>query len=157
MDPSLLPQILEIAVPSFPVQNPRYDSNVHERRLADDADDVLLQPVHHELVGVLSLSRDFQLFLLGGFFGNAGGLLGTRALAAAADLFEAQALIDGVESPVHLRVADRTGALDLDLRDSPWRAFEVDPSELARGGPCAGPVRRACDSQSSPWPGAFQD
>jgi hypothetical protein len=72
-------------------------------------------------------SRDFQLFLLRLFYEDSGEVPGARALGAAIDLFEARALFDGVEHPVHLRVAERAGALYLDLCDSAWRAVEIDP------------------------------
>jgi hypothetical protein len=43
------------------------------------------------------------------------------------ELFEARALFDGEECPVHLRVAEHRGKLYLDLCDAAWRAVEIDP------------------------------
>src|SRR6266851_4343662 len=54
-------------------------------------------------------ARAFQLFLLRIYYLNTGESPGSRAIRAAAELFEARALFDGEECPVHLRVPS-TGA-----------------------------------------------
>jgi hypothetical protein len=71
-------------------------------------------------------SRDFQLFLLRAYYRDTGEVPGSQAIRAAAELFEARALFDGEECPVHLRVAEQGGKLYLDLCDRSWRAVEID-------------------------------
>src|SRR5579872_1596645 len=71
-------------------------------------------------------SRPFQLFMLRTYYKETGESPGAQALRAAQELFEAQALFDGAECPVHLRVADYEGKLYLDLCDQTWRAIEID-------------------------------
>ena len=70
--------------------------------------------------------RAFQLFLLRIYYLHTGESPGSRAIRAAAELFEARALFDGEECPVHLRVAEHGGRLYLDLCDRAWRAVEID-------------------------------
>jgi len=71
-------------------------------------------------------SRAFQLFLLRLYYCNTGESPSAQAIRAATDLFEARALFDGEEHPIHLRVADHAGKLYLDLCDYAWRAVEID-------------------------------
>src|ERR1700746_2043381 len=71
-------------------------------------------------------ARPFQLFLLRIYYLDTGETPGARAIRAAAELFEARALFDGEECPVHLRVAEHGGRLYLDLCDRAWRAVEID-------------------------------
>jgi len=71
-------------------------------------------------------SRTFQLFLLRLYYWVTGESPGAQAIRAATDLFEARALFDGEEHPIHLRVADHAGRLYLDLCDRAWRAVEID-------------------------------
>jgi hypothetical protein len=71
-------------------------------------------------------SRDFRLFLLRIYYSDTGESPGGQALRAATELFEARALFDGQECPVHLRVAECRGRLYLDLCDRTWRAVEID-------------------------------
>ena len=71
-------------------------------------------------------ARAFQLFLLRTYYLQTGESPGGQAIRAAAELFEAQALFDGQECPVHLRVAEHGGRLYLDLCDRAWRAVEID-------------------------------
>ena len=73
--------------------------------------------------------RAFQLFLLRIYYLNTGESPGARAIRAAAELFEARALFDGEECPVHLRVAEHGGRLYLDLCDRAWRAVEIDAED----------------------------
>ena len=54
-------------------------------------------------------ARAFQLFLLRIYYLDTGESPGSRAIRAAAELFEARALFDGQECPVHLRVAAQGG------------------------------------------------
>jgi hypothetical protein len=71
-------------------------------------------------------ARAFQLFLLRIYYVHTGESPGAQAIRAAMDLFEARALFDGEECPVHLRVAEHAGRLYLDLCDRAWRAVEID-------------------------------
>ena len=71
-------------------------------------------------------SRALQLFLLRLYYCDTGESPGTQAIRAAMELFEARALFDGEECPVHLRVAEHGGRLYLDLCDRAWRAVEID-------------------------------
>jgi hypothetical protein len=71
-------------------------------------------------------SRDFRLFLLRIYHSDTRESPGGQALRAATELFEARALFDGKECPVHLRVAEYGGRLYLDLCDRQWRAVEID-------------------------------
>ena len=71
-------------------------------------------------------SRAFQLFLLRLYYYDTRESPGAQAIRAAMDLFEARALFDGEEHPIHLRVADHAGKLYLDLCDHAWRAVEID-------------------------------
>ena len=71
-------------------------------------------------------ARAFQLFLLRLYYLNTHESPGGQAIRAAAELFEARALFDGQECPVHLRVAEHGDRLYLDLCDRAWRAVEID-------------------------------
>src|SRR6266478_982577 len=71
-------------------------------------------------------ARAFQLFLLRIYYLDSGESPGAQAIRAAAELFEARALFDGEECPVHLRVAEHGSRLYLDLCDRAWRAVEID-------------------------------
>jgi hypothetical protein len=70
-------------------------------------------------------SRPFQLFLLRTFYRETGESPRAQAIRAAQELFEARALFDGAESPIHLRAAEYDGRLYLDLCDLAWRAVEI--------------------------------
>jgi hypothetical protein len=71
-------------------------------------------------------SRAFKLFLLRTFYRKTGESPGPQAIHAAQELFEAIALFDGEENPIHLRTAEYKGKLYLDLCDRAWRAIEID-------------------------------
>jgi hypothetical protein len=71
-------------------------------------------------------ARAFGLFLLRIYYLDTGESPGAQAIRAAQDLFEARALFDGAECPVHLRVAEHGGRLYLDLCDRAWRAVQID-------------------------------
>ena len=71
-------------------------------------------------------SRDFRLFLLRIYYADTHEGPGGQAIRAVTELFEARALFDGEECPVHLRVAECQGRLYLDLCDRAWRAVEID-------------------------------
>src|SRR5215471_14655504 len=67
-------------------------------------------------------SRPFQLFLLRTYYRETRGSPGAQAIRAALDLFEAKAMFDGEEHPIHIRAANYHGKLYLDLCDRAWRA-----------------------------------
>ena len=71
-------------------------------------------------------SRAFHLFMLRTYYLETGASPGGQAIRAALEIFEAQALFDGKECPIHLRVAEFGGKLYLDLCDPTWRAVEID-------------------------------
>src|SRR5208282_3573844 len=94
----------------------------------------------------------FQLFLLRAYYRDTGESPGTRAMRAALELFEARALFDGEECPVHLRVAEHHGKLYLDLCDRAWRAVEIDPEGWRIVDRPPPKFRRSRGSQALPEP-----
>jgi hypothetical protein len=97
-------------------------------------------------------ARAFQLFLLRIYYLNTGESPGGQAVRAAAELFEARALFDGQECPVHLRVAGHGGGLYLDLCDRGWRAVEIDDQGWRVVDRPPAKFRRTRGSQSLPEP-----
>src|SRR5712672_3408946 len=97
-------------------------------------------------------SRDFRLFLLRIYYGDTGESPGGQALRAATELFEARALFDGEECPVHLRVAEYGGRLYLDLCDRAWRAVEIDDEGWRIVDRPPAKFRRSRGSQALPEP-----
>jgi hypothetical protein len=97
-------------------------------------------------------ARAFQLFLLRIYYLHTGESPGSRAIRAAAELFEARALFDGQECPVHLRVAEHGGRLYLDLCDRAWRAVEIDDEGWRLVERPPGKIRRTRGSQPLPEP-----
>ena len=75
---------------------------------------------------IRSVRAPSSFFCCASIISNTGESPGARAIRAAAELFEARALFDGEECPVHLRVAEHGGRLYLDLCDRAWRAVEID-------------------------------
>jgi len=71
-------------------------------------------------------SRTFQLYLLRNYYRQTGENPGAPVIRAVLELFEARALFDGEECPVHLRVAEHRDKLYLDLCDAAWKAVEFD-------------------------------
>ena len=70
-------------------------------------------------------SRGFRLWLAGEFFRQTRGAPSSEALQSALNVVEAQALYDGPERPVYLRVGSIDDRLYLDLGDEAWRAVEI--------------------------------
>src|ERR1700736_6375388 len=97
-------------------------------------------------------ARAFQLFLLRIYYLDTGESPGAQAIRAAAELFEARALFDGQECPVHLRVAECRGRLYLDLCDSAWRAVEIDDEGWRVVDRPPAKFRRTRGSQALPEP-----
>ncbi len=97
-------------------------------------------------------SRNFQHFLLRTYYGVTGESPGGQAVRAALELFEARALFDGAECPVHVRVAERGGKLYLDLCDRSWRAVEIDSQGWRVVDLPVAKFRRTRGSQALPEP-----
>jgi hypothetical protein len=97
-------------------------------------------------------ARSFQLFLLRIYYLHTRESPGARAIRAAAELFEARALLDGEECTVHLRVAEHAGRLYLDLCDRAWRAVETDAEGWRIVDRPPVKFRRTCGSQPLPEP-----
>ena len=97
-------------------------------------------------------ARAFQLFLLRIYYLHTGESPGAQAIRAAAELFEARALFDGEECPVHLRVAEHGGRLYLDLCDRAWRAVEIDAEGWRMVDRPPAKFRRTRGSQPLPEP-----
>ena len=73
-------------------------------------------------------SKMFKRFLAKQFFEECGKAMNAEALGAAVNLIEAQAMFDGSEHPVHVRVAEHDGKVYLDLCNPDWQAVEISPS-----------------------------
>ena len=97
-------------------------------------------------------ARALQLFLLRLYYLDTGESPGAQAIRAAAELFEARALFDGEECPVHLRVAEHGGRLYLDLCDRAWRAVEIDDEGWRIVGRPPAKFRRTRGAQPLPEP-----
>jgi hypothetical protein len=97
-------------------------------------------------------SRGFQLFLLRTYYSDTCQSPGGQAIRAAQELFEARALFDGEEYPVHLRVAEHRGRLYLDLCDRSWRVVEIDTEGWRVVDRPAAKFRRTRGSQPLPPP-----
>ncbi|MCX7429185.1 MAG: hypothetical protein NTW96_26605 [Planctomycetia bacterium] len=73
-------------------------------------------------------SKVFKRFLAKQFFEECGKAINSEALGAAINLIEAQALFDGGEHLVHVRVAEHDGKVYLDLCNPDWQAVEISPA-----------------------------
>jgi hypothetical protein len=73
-------------------------------------------------------SKGFRRWLVRRFYEATQGAPNSEALQSALAIIEAKAHFDGVERPVHLRVAELGENLYLDLADSWWRAVEIGAS-----------------------------
>ena len=98
----------------------------------DDPDQQGWASVRVDTLGRTTIcARAFQLFLLRTYYLVTGESPGAQGIRAAAELFEARALIDGEQCPVHLRVAEHAGRLYFDLCD---RAGGQSRSTMKAGG-----------------------
>ena len=70
-------------------------------------------------------TRGFRRWLVREFFQQTGGAPSSEALQSVLNVVEAQALYDGPERPVCLRVGGIDDRLYLDLGDKAWRAVEI--------------------------------
>lgn len=62
------------------------------------------------------------------FFDREGKAISPEALASALNLMEGQALFDGDEHDVHIRMAEHEGNIYLDLCNPQWQVVEITPS-----------------------------
>ena len=69
--------------------------------------------------------RSFRRRLARLFFTKEGKSPGAQAIQDALAVLEGQALFDGPERPVHVRVAEHVGNIYLDLCNAAWQAVEV--------------------------------
>lgn len=81
---------------------------------------------HHETWPVRSAG--FRLWLRRLYFRTTRAAVGTQAVEDALATLEGQALFDGEQDDVHLRLAEWEGALYLDLADPLWQAVEITPA-----------------------------
>jgi len=72
-------------------------------------------------------SQTFKRFLAKRFFEEQGRAINSDALAAAVNLLEANALFEGDEHLVGVRVAEYEGDVYLDLCNSVWQAIRITP------------------------------
>src|SRR5262245_17536042 len=74
------------------------------------------------------LGQAFRRWLARLFWDGHAKAIGSQALQDAINVLAGMAIHDGAEIPVAVRVAERGGAIYLDLADSDWRAVEVTAS-----------------------------
>jgi hypothetical protein len=72
-------------------------------------------------------SKRFRAWLRRRHYHATGEALSAEAIRSALDLLEARAQFDAPERAVHVRVAEHTGHIYLDLADEGWRAIEIGP------------------------------
>ncbi len=72
-------------------------------------------------------SQMFKQFLAKQFFDDHGKAMNSEAISAAVNLFEAKALFEGEECPVHVRVAEDSGNIFIDLCNAEWQAVQITP------------------------------
>lgn len=89
-------------------------------RYSEVVDDRIIQKV------VKVRSKEYSRRLRRAFYRSKGNLPSKSALAFVLEILEAQAIEDGPELGVYLRVAEQEGKLYLDLCDKYWRAVEID-------------------------------
>ena len=72
--------------------------------------------------------REFKLWLRGGHFAETKTALNGEALQNAIETYESQALFQGPEPQMAVRVAEFGNAIELDLANERWEAVEITPS-----------------------------
>ncbi|HWB11539.1 MAG TPA: DUF3854 domain-containing protein [Pirellulales bacterium] len=72
-------------------------------------------------------SQTFRRWVAKAHYDATGNAANAEAIRAALSLVEAQAVHDGQEHQVFVRVADRDGNVYIDLCDADWRAVEITP------------------------------
>lgn len=73
-------------------------------------------------------AKGFRRWLVRRFYEQEGKPPGAQALQDALGVLEAKAQFDGPEIPVFTRLAERDGAIYLDLADEAWQAVEITPA-----------------------------
>ena len=81
--------------------------------------------MHRETHAVAS--EGFKLWLRRRFYEEHGKPPGSQALQDALGVLEAQALFDGEEHPVHVRIAEHDGAIYVDLANEAREAVKITP------------------------------
>src|SRR5262249_5776116 len=69
--------------------------------------------------------QTFKRFVSKRFFEENARAITSEALSAAINLMEAQAVFDGEEHRVHVRIAEHEGAIYLDLCNSSWQVVQI--------------------------------
>jgi hypothetical protein len=69
--------------------------------------------------------RCFRNWLRRRHYQETGNALSAAAISSALDLLEARAQFDGPERAIHVRVAEQSDRIYLDLADGDWRAVEI--------------------------------
>src|SRR2546426_3166035 len=72
-------------------------------------------------------SKRFRAWLRRRYYQATGGTASAAEIRSALDLLEARAQFDGPERAVHIRTAEHTGHIYLDLADEHWRAVDIGP------------------------------
>src|SRR6266436_8811887 len=72
-------------------------------------------------------SKRFRAWLRRRYYEATGQGASAAEIRSALDLLEARAQFDAPERAVHIRVAEQTGHIYLDLADERWRAVEITP------------------------------
>jgi hypothetical protein len=72
-------------------------------------------------------SKRFRGWLRRHYYAATGGAASAAEIRSALDLLEARAQFDASERGVHVRIAEHTGHIYLDLADEHWRAVEIGP------------------------------
>lgn len=70
-------------------------------------------------------SQTFKRYVAKQFFEAEGKAINSEALSAALNLMEANALFDGEEHEVHVRVAEHEGNIYVDLCNAEWQVVEI--------------------------------
>jgi hypothetical protein len=71
-------------------------------------------------------SKGFRRWLAAQFYALQGKAPGGQAYQDAFSVLEGKAVNEGMERPVHVRLAELDGQIYLDLADPAWRAIEID-------------------------------
>ena len=71
-------------------------------------------------------THSFRLWLTRRFHEQTGGVPGAPALQDALGVLEGQAIFDGPEEPVAVRLAPREGSIYVDLANEQWEAVEIN-------------------------------
>jgi hypothetical protein len=72
-------------------------------------------------------SKRFRWWLRSSYYDATGAAPSAGAITSALDLLEARAQFDGPERAVHVRVAEHSSRIYLDLADERWRGVEIGP------------------------------